>query len=151
MESKVIAILKELGISMGNLGFSYIKEALLMISQNEANLHSITAPYGLYGVIAKKNSTTPSRVERAMRHAIESMFLHCNTETLYKYFGNTPDLKSGKLTNKNFIAILAEELKIGEDTAEHRVIQTELAEPMFVGLSEISTAALIEELRRRVK
>ena len=151
MESKVIAILKELGISMGNLGFSYIKEALLMISQNEANLQSITAPYGLYGVIAKKNNTTPSRVERAMRHAIESMFLHCNTDTLYKYFGNTPDLKSGKLTNKNFIAILAEELKMGVETTEHKVIQTELIEPILPNLSEISTVALLEELSRRVK
>lgn len=149
MESKVIAILKELGIPMGNLGFSYIKEALLMVSQNETDLKYITASYGLYGAIAKKHGATPSRVERAMRHAIESMFLHCNSDTLYKYFGNTPDLKSGKLTNKNFIATLAEELKM--DTAEHKAIQTELAESMFQGLSEISTAALFEELRRRVK
>lgn len=151
MESKVIAILKDLGIPMGNLGFGYIKEALLMISQNETDLKYITASYGLYGAIAKKHGATPSRVERAMRHAIESMFLHCNSETLYKYFGNTPDLKSGKLTNKNFIATLAEELKMGSDAAEHKVIQTELAEPMFQDLSEISTAALFDELRRRVK
>lgn len=107
MEKKIVEALKELGIPMGNLGFKYIKEAVTMITADQTCLDGITKPGGLYHVIAKKQGTIATRVERAIRHAIEQCFLHLNTETLQSYFGNTADLDSGKLTNRNFLAALS--------------------------------------------
>jgi hypothetical protein len=106
MEKKIIEVLKELGVPMGNLGFKYIREAVLIINEDQSRLDGITKVGGLYYTIAKKYGSAASRVERAIRHAIESSFSHLNIDTLQKYFGNTPDLNSGKLTNRNFLAAL---------------------------------------------
>jgi hypothetical protein len=98
---------------MGNLGFKYIREAVLIVNDDESWLDGITKPGGLYYSVAKKYGTTSSRVERSIRHAIEQSFLHANLATLNIYFGNTADLDSGKLSNRNFLAALAYVLKDG--------------------------------------
>lgn len=107
MEKKIIEALKELGVPMGNLGFRYMKEALLILNGHTDMLEGITKPGGLYYIISKKCNTTPSRVERAIRHSIEQCFSKLNLDTLQKYFGNTADMNSGKLSNRNFLASLS--------------------------------------------
>jgi hypothetical protein len=107
MEKKITEALMELGIPMGNLGFKYIKSALLILEEDPATIDGITKPGGIYHKVAKQFGTMPSRVERAIRHAIEQCFSHCGIDVMQKYFGNTADLDSGKLTNRNFLAALA--------------------------------------------
>ena len=109
MEKKITAILKDLGMPMGNLGFKYIKDGTLAAVEDESIMYGITKG-GLYIVVAKKNGTTPSRVERAIRHGIETVFATCNKDTLAKYFGDNVGIK---LTNRNFIAALVNEIKEG--------------------------------------
>lgn len=117
MENKIVGILKELGIPMGNLGFGYIKEAVKMVARDKSWLRDITGPEGLYAVIAETFHTKASRVERAIRHAIEQCFLNGDTEIIYKQFGNSASVKSGKLTNRNFIAALANEVLTDNEDA----------------------------------
>jgi hypothetical protein len=123
MEKKIIEALKELGVPMGNLGFKYIREAVLIVNDDESWLDGITKPGGLYYTVANKFGTAPSRVERAIRHAIEQCFLHLNMETLHKYFGNAADLNKGMLSNRNFLAALVYALNDGNasDTSEKPV------------------------------
>jgi len=66
----------------------------------------------LYPLIAQKYSTTPSRVERAIRHAIELAWDRGNTEMMNKFFGYTINLERGKPTNSEFIAMVADKLRI---------------------------------------
>lgn len=107
MEKKITAILKDLGMPMGNLGFKYIKDGVLAAVEDESIMYGITKG-GLYTVVAKKNGTTPSRVQLAIRHGIETSFALCDKDTLAKYFGRNVDKKP---TNRNFIAALVNELK----------------------------------------
>lgn len=153
-EKKITEILKELGIPMGNLGYRYIKEAVSMIAEDDEWLQMITNPDGLYATIGKKFGTKGTRVERAIRHAIEGCFSHGNTETIQKYFGYTANMATGKLTNKNFIAALAGEVGSAgrvetsnenshPDKAECRLAHTPL--------SDYSDAELITELFSRIR
>ncbi len=158
MGKKIKEILKELGIPMGNLGFGYILEAVKIVAEDKTQLQSITKHGGLYWMIAKKFGTTPTRVERAIRHAIEQSFLHCNAETLYKYFGNSPDINSGKLANRNFIAALANEISMTDAISTDEDIMTKIPNAIPVqsyarreGLSGYSQEELIIELFNRVK
>lgn len=103
MEKKIIAILKDLGIPMGNLGFKYIKDAITLTAENEDLMRSMTKPDGLYNLVAKKHHSTIQRVDLSIRHAVEYCSRHCDTDTIQKYFGN---VGTTKLTNRNFIAAL---------------------------------------------
>jgi hypothetical protein len=107
MDKKIVEVLKELGVPMGNLGFKYIREAMYILNIDPKQIDGITKPGGLYFTIAKKYGSVPTRVERAIRHAIESSFLHVDVDVIRNYFGNTADLSNGKLTNRNFLAALA--------------------------------------------
>lgn len=107
MEKKIIAILKDLGMPAGNLGFKYIKDGVLAAVDDENILQGMTKD-GLYSVVAKKNGSTISRVERAIRHGIETVFDKCDKDTLTKYFGRDVDHKP---TNRNFLAALVNEVK----------------------------------------
>ena len=107
MEKKIIAILKDLGMPMGNLGFKYIKDGVLAAVEDESVLRGMTKD-GLYSVVAKKNGSTVSRVERAIRHGIETVFAKCDKDTLAKYFGHNVDSEP---TNRNFLAALVNEVK----------------------------------------
>jgi len=107
MEKKIVEVLKELNIPMGNLGFTYLRTAIKEVVLDEEKLRSMTKVGGLYDIVAKEHHSTPSRTERAIRHAIETSFAEASETVLIKYLGST----KGKLTNKNFIAALAYEIK----------------------------------------
>ena len=107
MEKKIIAILKDLGMPMGNLGFKYIKDGVLAAVEDESVLRGM-AKDGLYSVVAKKNGSTVLRVECAIKRGIETVFAKCDKDTLAKYFGRNVDSKP---TNRNFLAALVNEVK----------------------------------------
>lgn len=96
--SNIENFLKELCVNPFLLGFNYLKEAIEMCLNNQNILNSITTY--LYPTIAKKNNTTPSRVERAIRHAIETSWDKIDGETYYNVFFNEMD----KPTNSKYIA-----------------------------------------------
>lgn len=100
MKNNVTEVLRELQIPMGNLGFKYIEKAVSMVLEDEYCINSLTKPGGLYDQIAKAFGTEWTRVERAIRHAIEAGFKAADKEVLVKYFGHS----DGHETNKNFIA-----------------------------------------------
>lgn len=96
--------LKLVGVPNVLLGYTYISSALEKSVPNRNYLKRITK--GAYIDIAKENETTPLRVERAMRHAIEVAWLRGNIEALEKIFGYTVDAKRGRPTNTEFLACM---------------------------------------------
>lgn len=98
-------LFKELGIPTSLCGNEYALEAILMYSKKEKT--SITNE--IYPEIAKKYNTTASRVERAIRHAIESSWERGNTKNIDRIFGYTVSANKGKPTNEEFISLLARE------------------------------------------
>jgi hypothetical protein len=106
-DRKIVEALKELKIPMGNLGFRYIETAVKAVIADEDMLRYMTKADGLYEVVAKKHGSTPSRVERSIRHGIEVAFRLADREVLRKYIGHA----DGKETNRNFIALLASTIR----------------------------------------
>lgn len=101
----VFQVLNDVGISSHLSGYSYIAYALEWVSSEIDKSYSVTKE--LYPVVASAFGTTPTRVERSIRHAIESIFARGGyEENLDKYFGNTVDYRNGKVTNSQFIASL---------------------------------------------
>lgn len=103
MDKKITLLLMELCIPAGNLGFKYLITGIKEVAADEDKLRCITKLGGLYDIIANTHNTTPSRVERAIRHAIETSVLVADKRVLSKYLGN---VKANE-TNRNFIAALA--------------------------------------------
>lgn len=101
----------QLGLTPELLGFKYLREAVLMVLDEPKTLHNGITKI-IYPEIAKRNNTTASRVERAMRYAIECTFLKKDAKVLEDYFGGTFDAEKGKLTNGAFIAVVAEHIRI---------------------------------------
>lgn len=99
-------ILRELGIPAHVLGYRYVREAIILAARDTAMIHNMTK--GLYPAIAGKFDSTNSRVERAIRHAIEISWERGDVETLQKYFGYTVSQHKGKPTNGEFIAMVTE-------------------------------------------
>lgn len=102
---KIAVLLKVIGVSPVNLGWRYLTEAITMVLEDAEALNGITKV--LYPTIAKKFNSTPSGVERGIRHAIETSFANMPRDVKYKIFGNTIRA-SGKVTNGDFIGTLAE-------------------------------------------
>ena len=98
-------MLTRLGMSNAILGFRYSTEAIRLVVLDESYVHNITK--GLYPAVAKACGTTPSRAERAIRHAVEIIFDRCDTSTLEEVFGNSVSPTRGKLTNAEFVARMA--------------------------------------------
>lgn len=111
MENKIIKLLKELNVPMGNLGFGYLVTAIKEVAADEKKLSGITKDGGIYNIVAKVHGTTPTRAERAIRHGIECRFAKVSTATAEKHFG---DIRI-KPTNRNFIAALVYEIKAMEE------------------------------------
>ncbi len=110
METQVTKIIHEIGVPAHIKGYQYLRTAILMtISDNEI-INSVTKI--LYPSVAKKYSTTTSRVERAIRHAIEVAWDRGDIETLNSYFGYTVQNSRGKPTNSEFIAMIADNLRL---------------------------------------
>ena len=110
LDTIVTAIIKEIGIPAHIKGYSYLREAIQMVYYNIELLGSVTKI--LYPEIAKKFSTTPSRVERAIRHAIEVAWNRGNFESISEMFGYTVHHMKSKPTNSEFIAMIADKIRI---------------------------------------
>lgn len=106
LHKTVTALMHEIGVPPHIKGYQYLREAIIMAVQDSKAVESITKV--LYPEVAKKFRTTPSRTERAIRHAIESAWDRGEVEVFEKYFGNTVSPMKGKPTNGEFIAMLAD-------------------------------------------
>jgi two-component system, response regulator, stage 0 sporulation protein A len=110
LEVEVTNIMHEIGVPAHIKGYQYLRDAIMMVVKNLDIINSITKL--LYPTIAKDYSTTPSRVERAIRHAIEVAWSRGQIETIDKLFGYTVSTGKGKPTNSEFIAMIADKLRL---------------------------------------
>ena len=110
LESRVTAIIHDVGVPAHIKGYQYLREAILIAVDDMDVINAVTKV--LYPAVAKKFGTTSSRVERAIRHAIEVAWDRGDLETLQKYFGYTVNGAKGKPTNSEFIAMIADRLKL---------------------------------------
>ncbi|UCZ54618.1 sporulation transcription factor Spo0A [Bacillus shivajii] len=114
LDASITSIIHEIGVPAHIKGYMYLREAITMVYNDIELLGSITKV--LYPDIAKKYNTTASRVERAIRHAIEVAWSRGNIESISKMFGYTVSVSKAKPTNFEFIAMVADKLRI-----EHKV------------------------------
>ena len=110
LEKDVTDMIHEIGVPAHIKGYQYLREAIMMSVEDSEMLNSITKI--LYPSIAKKYQTTPSRVERAIRHAIEVAWSRGKMETLDALFGYTINIGKGKPTNSEFIALIADKIRL---------------------------------------
>jgi two-component system response regulator (stage 0 sporulation protein A) len=110
METLVTSIIHEIGVPAHIKGYQYLREAILIAVDNMDVINAVTKV--LYPEVAKRYGTTASRVERAIRHAIEVAWDRGDIETLQKYFGYTVSNSKGKPTNSEFIAMIADRLQL---------------------------------------
>ncbi|MGM9572110.1 MAG: sporulation transcription factor Spo0A [bacterium] len=110
LEVQVTGIIHEIGIPAHIRGYAYLRDAILMVMDNPNLLNAVTKE--LYPAIGEKYETTSSRVERAIRHAIELAWDRGNVDYLNQVFGHTVRVDKGKPTNSEFIAIVADKLRI---------------------------------------
>ncbi len=108
LESTVTAIIHEIGVPAHIKGYQYLREAILIAVDDMDVINAVTKI--LYPEVAKRFGTTASRVERAIRHAIEVAWDRGDLETLQKYFGYTVSNAKGKPTNSEFIAMISDRL-----------------------------------------
>jgi two-component system response regulator (stage 0 sporulation protein A) len=114
LDANITSIIHEIGVPAHIKGYQYLREAITMVYNNIEILGAITKT--LYPAIAEKFRTTPSRVERAIRHAIEVAWTRGNIESISHLFGYTVNVTKSKPTNSEFIAMVADKLRI-----EHKV------------------------------
>ncbi|MBQ7360664.1 MAG: sporulation transcription factor Spo0A [Lachnospiraceae bacterium] len=110
LEKDVTDMIHDIGVPAHIKGYQYLREAIMISVEDTSMLGSITKI--LYPTIAKKFQTTPSRVERAIRHAIEVAWSRGRMETLDNLFGYTIDTGKGKPTNSEFIALIADKIRL---------------------------------------
>lgn len=115
LEALVTNVIHEVGVPAHIKGYQYLREAIIMVVNNIDIINQITKQ--LYPEIAQKYGTTPSRVERAIRHAIEVAWGRGQTETVESIFGYTVSAAKGKPTNSEFIAMIADKLRLELKTA----------------------------------
>lgn len=108
-ESMIRAVLLELGVPDHILGHKYLMSAIFLTVKDQTAVNRVVRI--LYPAVANEHGTTPSKVERAIRHAIEIAFDRGDTDTLYQYFGNTVNGCKGKATNSEFIARIANDVR----------------------------------------
>lgn len=110
LEKEVTNVIHEIGIPAHIKGYQYLRDAIIMAINDMDILNSITKQ--LYPNIAKKYNTTPSRVERAIRHAIEVAWSRGKMDTIDELFGYTVNNGKGKPTNSEFVALIADRLRL---------------------------------------
>ncbi len=110
IESQVTQIIHQIGVPAHIKGYQYLRTAILLTVKDSDIINSVTKV--LYPSVAKKYSTTTSRVERAIRHAIEVAWDRGDMDTLNSYFGYTIQSTRGKPTNSEFIAMIADNLRL---------------------------------------
>lgn len=116
MEAKITNIIHEIGVPAHIKGYLYLREAISMVINNIELLSAVTKE--LYPNIAVKYNTTPSRVERAIRHAIEVAWSRGKVDTINNIFGYTIHTDKGKPTNSEFIAMVADKLRLEMEMSE---------------------------------
>lgn len=110
LDVEVTNMIHEIGIPAHIKGYLYLREAILMVINRVDLLSGVTKE--LYPAIASKFKTTPSRVERAIRHAIEVAWARGNVDVINGIFGHTVNRERGKPTNSEFIAMVADKLRM---------------------------------------
>ena len=110
METQVTRIIHQIGVPAHIKGYQYLRTAILMTISDNDVINSVTKV--LYPSVAKKYQTTTSRVERAIRHAIEVAWDRGDVDTLNSYFGYTIQNSRGKPTNSEFIAMIADNMRL---------------------------------------
>ncbi len=110
LESLVTDVIHEIGVPAHIKGYQYLREAIILSVNNMEMINAVTKV--LYPEVAKTFGTTPSRVERAIRHAIEVAWDRGDIEILQKFFGYTVSNIKGKPTNSEFIAMIADRLQL---------------------------------------
>lgn len=110
LEIVISDIMHQIGVPAHIKGYQYLRYAIILSVENPENMGSVTKV--LYPTVAKKFQTTPSRVERAIRHAIEVAWDRGDVDVLSSYFGYTIQSSRGKPTNSEFIAMIADKLRL---------------------------------------
>ena len=110
MEAHVTKIIHQIGVPAHIKGYQYLRAAILMTIEDQEVINSVTKV--LYPTVAKRFGTTTSRVERAIRHAIEVAWDRGDIDTLNSFFGYTIQNTRGKPTNSEFIAMIADNLRL---------------------------------------
>ena len=116
IESMVTGIIHEIGVPAHIKGYQYLREAIIIAVNDMDVINAITKV--LYPQVAKTFQTTPSRVERAIRHAIEVAWDRGDLDTLQRFFGYTVNSAKGKPTNSEFIALIADKLQLQLKSSE---------------------------------
>ena len=119
IEAMVTSIIHEIGVPAHIKGYQYLREAIIIAVNDMDVINAITKV--LYPQVAKAFQTTPSRVERAIRHAIEVAWDRGDLDTLQRFFGYTVSNTKGKPTNSEFIALIADKLQLqlkGQNVAQ---------------------------------
>lgn len=110
IESRITQIMRDVGVPAHIKGYQYMRDAVLLVIEDLELISSVTKR--LYPELARRYKTTPSRVERAIRHAIEVAWTRGQVETIHDLFGYTINTKKGKPTNSEFIAMVADKLRL---------------------------------------
>ena len=110
IEAQVTRIIHQIGVPAHIKGYQYLRTAILMTIKDSEMINSVTK--ALYPSVAKQYHTTTSRVERAIRHAIEVAWDRGDVDTLNSYFGYTIQNSRGKPTNSEFIAMIADNFRV---------------------------------------
>lgn len=114
LEARVSRLLRRMGVPTHVKGYGYLQKAILMVMQ-DPSIMSRAVTKVLYPDIAKRYGTTAGRVERTMRHAIETAWGRSSAEVKQYYFGHTPNPRKRRPTNSEFIATLVEILRLQQD------------------------------------
>ncbi len=116
LQMMITEIIHQIGVPAHIKGYQYLREAIMLSIKDSEMINSVTKL--LYPTVAKHNNTTSSRVERAIRHAIEVAWDRGDIDTLNAYFGFTVQNDRGKPTNSEFIAMIADKLRLQLSRAE---------------------------------
>ena len=110
LECRIVEVLKDLGVPTHLKGYDYLRSTIAMCVEDKTILESITGR--LYPELAKRYGATPTRIERAIRHAIEVAWDRGDWDVFKAYFGNTISPIKGKTTNSEFIACVVNQLRL---------------------------------------
>lgn len=115
VQAKITQIMRDVGVPAHIKGYQYMRDAIMMAVKDREIISAVTKR--LYPELAKNHKTTPSRVERAIRHAIEVAWNRGRVDTINDLFGYTINTRKGKPTNSEFIAMVADTLSLNEKSS----------------------------------
>lgn len=115
VQTKITQIMRDVGVPAHIKGYQYMRDAIIMAIKDRDIISAVTKR--LYPELAKNHKTTPSRVERAIRHAIEVAWNRGKVDAINELFGYTINTRKGKPTNSEFIALVADTLRLSEKVA----------------------------------